>query len=175
MPNYPTEDEMKKIEQHCINEREKLMLLLSFYSALRAGELLSLTLAHFNREAWKMNEDRPCQLKVTGKRTQRITLVKPFIMKRLREWSIKNVKNENQRLWKIHYHRWGKLFRQASRRSLGKAYSLHSLRHGGATWLLNNGWSLLEVSEFLGHKSIATTQIYAHLDKNKLMEKYANL
>jgi integrase/recombinase XerD len=41
--------------------------------------------------------------------------------------------------------------------------SLHSLRHSIATHLLRNGLSLENISRFLGHKSLESTQIYTHL------------
>ena len=41
--------------------------------------------------------------------------------------------------------------------------SLHSLRHSIATHLLEAGMSLENISSFLGHKSLESTQIYTHL------------
>jgi len=39
----------------------------------------------------------------------------------------------------------------------------HSLRHTGATWLVQNDVPIFTVQHILGHSSIATTQIYSHL------------
>lgn len=46
---------------------------------------------------------------------------------------------------------------------LGKMIGLHSLRHSIATHLLQGGLTLEEVSRFLGHSSLESTQIYTHL------------
>lgn len=44
-----------------------------------------------------------------------------------------------------------------------KRLSLHVLRHSIATHLLQNGMSIENISLFLGHSSLDTTQIYTHL------------
>jgi len=44
-----------------------------------------------------------------------------------------------------------------------KNITLHTLRHSIATHLLQNGMSLEQISRFLGHSSLESTQIYTHL------------
>jgi integrase/recombinase XerD len=44
-----------------------------------------------------------------------------------------------------------------------KETGLHTLRHSIATHLLQSGMTLEEVSQFLGHSSLESTQIYTHL------------
>lgn len=44
-----------------------------------------------------------------------------------------------------------------------KPYTFHVLRHTFASWLVQDGVSLYQVSKWLGHKRIATTERYAHL------------
>ncbi len=41
--------------------------------------------------------------------------------------------------------------------------TFHQLRHSSASLLINNGYSLKEVQEWLGHASVRSTEVYAHL------------
>lgn len=50
--------------------------------------------------------------------------------------------------------------------------SPHVLRHTFASQLLNNGADLMAIKELLGHQSLAATQVYTHLNIERLKDVY---
>jgi len=63
---------------------------------------------------------------------------------------------------------WELLKKYARRVGAPAAVSPHTMRHSFATHLLAGGADLRQVQEMLGHASIATTQIYTHVDPTRL-------
>lgn len=51
---------------------------------------------------------------------------------------------------------------------LGKTYHFHTLRHSGATTMLENGVDLSIIQKLLGHGNIKTTMTYTHISSNLL-------
>ena len=63
---------------------------------------------------------------------------------------------------------WELVKRYVRRIGANPDVSPHTLRHSFATHLLAGGADLRQVQELLGHASIATTQIYTHVDQTRL-------
>lgn len=63
---------------------------------------------------------------------------------------------------------WEIVKKYAVRSAVPPTISPHTLRHSFATHVLAGGADLRQVQEMLGHASIATTQIYTHVDQTRL-------
>lgn len=64
---------------------------------------------------------------------------------------------------------WALVKRHAARAGLNAKVSPHALRHSFATHLLEGGANLRAVQELLGHADISTTEIYTHVDAQRLL------
>ena len=65
---------------------------------------------------------------------------------------------------------WRIVKKYALRAGMPESLSAHTLRHCFATHMLSGGADLRSLQEMLGHADIATTQIYTHVDNDRLKE-----
>ncbi len=63
---------------------------------------------------------------------------------------------------------WRIVKKYAARAGMPKGLTVHTLRHCFATHLLSGGVDLRTLQEMLGHADIKTTQIYTHVDQDRL-------
>ncbi len=162
--------------------RDKAMLEVLFSTGLRVSELVGL-----NRD--QIDLDRR-EFGVIGKgRRPRVV----FVSERAHQWLVRwlNSREDNWRPVFIHFSGKkvdlfadGEDMRLSSRSvqrmvdtycrkaKLPIKLSPHGIRHSFATDLLSNGAGLRDVQEMLGHKNIATTQIYTHVTRPQLKKVY---
>ena len=183
LPKFLTKNEIQKLLNVTKKGDEEdvfayAVLNLLFSSGIRVSELVNLKLKNF-----KIEEKL---LMVTGKgikdryvplRDEAIFAINDYLKK------VRNLiprplidkeilfLNKNGRKYNrnsIYY-----LVRKyASIKNIKKEISPHVLRHTFATVLINNGASVRHVQEMLGHKNVSTTEIYTHVDTNRILSTY---
>lgn len=180
LPNVLNENQVLLVANAMDNERNKLMVLLTFYCGLRMNELLTIEPYSFNWNKWLESPQHSGELKVIGKgNKQRKVFVKSSLMANIYKWIKQEVaprgQAQDEPLFQLKKSRWNTLLNFAGNRALGRNLNPHLLRHSCGTWLKEQGWDLKEIAEFLGHESITTTQIYTHISQEQIKKKYENL
>lgn len=181
LPSFLKEFEMDKLlDETDFGEgfkgcRDKTIIELFYVTGIRLSELIGLDDADIDISAM--------QIKVTGKRNKQRIIPFGEEMKEtlayyinVRDATVSGkseaffVKEDGERLRSA-------LVCKIVKRNLSKVVSLkkkspHVLRHTFATIMLNHEANLEVVKELLGHKSIATTEIYTHTTFEELKKVY---
>jgi integrase/recombinase XerD len=153
--------------------RNWAMFELCYSSGLRVSELVGLQLSDYNASAMR--------LRVTGKgNRQRMLPVGTVAVKAIDSYlmegrakllggkispflfvSSRGPKLDSRSYWKV-------LQRTGLVAKTGKLIHPHMIRHSFATHLLEGGADLRSVQAMLGHADISTTQIYTHVEQERL-------
>jgi len=153
--------------------RDNAMLVLLYSTGLRVSELVSLPLsacnmsAGFIRVIGKGNKERliPFGQQAKEKIETYVQTARPFILKNKRSNYI-FVTNRGTCMTRLRF--WQIVKKTTLAAGIDKKISPHMLRHSFATHLLSHGADLRAVQMMLGHADISTTQIYTHVDQDRL-------
>ncbi len=160
-------------------QRNKAIVETLYSCGLRVSELLNLKLSDLYFEEGF--------IRVLGKgNKQRLVPVSHNVINEINAYL--NVERENSLLPEksnvVFLNRRGKKLTRvmiftiikslAQKINLNKSISPHTFRHSFATHLVEGGANLRAVQEMLGHESIATTEIYTHLDRRFLKDAILN-
>ena len=149
--------------------RNKAIIELLYSSGLRVSELVNLKINDVKNDG---------SLRVIGKgRKERLLPMTDQAYKTISLWLKSNraeflKDNDNQFIF------LGVRGKQITDREVRRVVNLitgtfpHNIRHTFATHVLDGGADLRVVQELLGHSDPGTTQIYTHISKKKLQEKY---
>ncbi|MGI9086673.1 MAG: site-specific tyrosine recombinase XerD [Chthoniobacterales bacterium] len=153
--------------------RDRAIIELLYASGLRISELANARLENLNfeerilRVTGKGNKTRlvpvggkACEALAAYLSAERPKLVKARTGSEI-FLSARGTKLTTSRLWQIVKER-------ARQSGLEQNIYPHLLRHSFATHLLGNGADLRIIQELLGHADISTTQVYTHVDQQRL-------
>ena len=183
LPHLPTEDEWLLILRQAADDtvRNRLMLALGYYGALRRSELIALRVddldfAHrlmtLRAETTKGRRSRvvcysPAIASVLARHLQDLRAVAPGTGPLFRSESYRNY---GQPLTKWS---WSKTVEHWAAAANVSGFSTHSLRHLRLTHLARSGWKLHELSTYAGHRDPRTTLVYLHLSGSDLSARMA--
>ena len=153
--------------------RDQAILELFYASGMRVSELVALKLEQINLDVGyvrcigKGQKERIIPIGKNAREAVRryLETVRPRLAKAGTSPHLflsrlgRNL--SRQSVWKIIKH-------YARKAGIKKVIKPHTLRHSFATHLLEHGADLRAVQEMLGHADISTTQIYTHVDRERL-------
>ncbi|MDZ7816095.1 MAG: tyrosine recombinase [Planctomycetota bacterium] len=157
--------------------RNRMILELLFDCGLRVSELTSLRLSSLktrSRFVWVLGKGDKERLVPLGE------LAFDAVMAYL-DSDYKQLKSEHSKDWLLLSRSGRQLDRHAVLRivkdlgrtaGIKKRISPHTLRHSFATELLKGGADLRSTQELLGHANIATTQIYTHVEGERMKKAH---
>ncbi len=155
--------------------RDKAALELIYATGMRVSEIANLKLNDLNLDmgfvkcTGKGEKERIIPLGIYASRalSRYLKKLRPRLLKQKDQsflfLSRLGKKISRQTFWKVI-----KIYAKKAR--IRKEISPHTLRHSFATHLLERGADLRTVQEMLGHSDISTTQIYTHINKERLKQ-----
>ncbi len=168
-PVYLKKQEFKLLLDSVQDEEFKNLLIFAVSTMMRIGEILSLEWEDVDFEAWTIHIRHKEGFVVKGGRERSIPMSERVFSllrdkQRLGTRVFANSSGEPQSTRSVS-RRFKKLVRRCG---LREQIHFHSLRHTGASWLVQEGIPLFAVQNILGHSSPQVTQIYSHLDQRSL-------
>jgi integrase/recombinase XerD len=155
--------------------RDRAMLELLYATGVRASELAGLKTSDLNLDVGylrclgKGNRERviPVGKAAIAATAEYLAELRPKLTKPFSD-DFLLLSRTGRPMSRIEIWRLTKKY--AVRAGMPKNLTVHTLRHCFATHLLAGGADLRSVQEMLGHVDIATTQIYTHVDQERLRE-----
>ena len=148
------------------------MVSVLFWTGMRIGELLALTLEDIDTKNNTITIDKTYRL-IKGEaiiqspkteNSKRVIDIPPQITTLIIDFADKCDTKPGQRIFEHHNSMLGGQLTKICKANGLKQIRVHDLRHSHASFLINNGFSPVVVKERLGHENIETTlQTYSHL------------
>lgn len=156
--------------------KETAMLHIFYSCGLRKseGEALNIHDIHFREQLLYVRDGKGAKRRVVPM-TKKVTAdLENYYLNDRCNGKVKNVKDEdafilNQVGTRMSGQLYGRLLKKLLHRAcIMEEAGLHHLRHSIATHLLQSGMSMEYVRDFLGHRHLESTQVYARPDAEQL-------
>ncbi|MFK8110946.1 MAG: tyrosine recombinase XerC [Rubripirellula sp.] len=184
LPHVLNNEEVGKLllappDNETMGLRDRAMLETMYSAGLRVSELVALRDGDL--------DPHEQIIRVRGKgRKERISPLGSYALKAIQVYAARRIRDPKTedlgREAPVFVNRFGRILTTRSVGRMLEKYiavtgldtrtSPHTLRHSFATHLLDRGADIRSVQELLGHKSLATTQIYTHVSAANLRQVY---
>ncbi|MCX6751028.1 MAG: tyrosine-type recombinase/integrase [Candidatus Pacearchaeota archaeon] len=168
IPSVLTKEEVKKLIDSIASKKSRLMVSFMYACGFRVSELVNLKVKDLN-----FDEGAGSVRQGKGKKDRGFN-IPDFLLKELKE-QVESQKKVNQEYLftgpkgRLSSRNLQKIIQKAAiRAEIKKDVHCHTLRHSFATHLLENGTDIRKIQLLLGHSSISTTEIYAHVSREEL-------
>ena len=165
LPEVLIKDEVKKLIDSTDNNKSRLIISLLYSSGLRVSELVNLKVEDLNLQkgiGWVR--------KGKGGKDRQI-IISNNLANELKEY----LENKKENIYVFSKEKAlttrniQKIIKRTKERAgINKKVTPHTLRHSFATHLLEQGTDIRMIQVLLGHSSLNTTQVYAHISSEQI-------
>lgn len=166
---YLTQKETKRLQDalpQCDNPQMRYIVPLLLLTGMRVSELLNACWEHIDvsRRTWYLPVTKSGRPRYVPLSQAALAVLEQVPRFEDCPYVVPNPKTRKP--FHSLFYSWDTIRKTAG---LGD-FRLHDLRHSHASYLINSGRSIYEVSKILGHQQITTTTRYAHLSNDTLLD-----
>ena len=162
LPRYLTSYQIERLLSYYKDKRNSLIIFLFLNTGIRISELANIEVENIHLQ------EKYMEIKVKGGYYRNV-----YINKILREKLQDYIGERKGNLFNLKRRQIHNIVEKPMH-DLGFSGSAHTLRHTFATQVYKKTKDILLVKELLGHVSIASTQIYTHLDNESIENTLEN-
>jgi len=174
LPKYLSEAEAQRLLAAAEGPRSQALVALLLYGGVRVGEVSTVLIPDIDLS------EATIRIRSGKGDKDRLVVVAPRCLESVKVWLTARPPSPTDYLFPgqgkaspIGVRSIQRLVIQTAKRAgLEKRVTPHVLRHTLATTLLRRGGDIRFIQRILGHASIATTQVYTHLDDRELKRMY---